>query len=140
MKKIKRSKFILILIIAVLLCPLKTTICPNWKIKIVNNQGIPIAGRFARQSWKDYSTEFGGSENLDDAWTDQAGYVEFPERASFKCLLVRVLIPVVKIVTFQFHSSNKPVAEITSWDKSSNPVSARYEKGKNLQEIITLEN
>src|SRR2546425_13168865 len=69
------------------LYPSRSTVCPVWTIRIVDTAGNPLRGAFVRQGWKGYFVESAGHEQ--DAYTDEDGFVSFPERTVTSGLLAR---------------------------------------------------
>lgn len=41
----------------ILLLPYKTTVVPEWKIRVIDETGRPFAGAIVRQVWDHYSCE-----------------------------------------------------------------------------------
>ena len=86
-----RRFLIFALVAAIALCflfPFKTTVVPEWRIRVVDETGQPFAGVRVSQSWYHYS--YGVSDG-EDRYADQNGYVTFPERAFSAPMLYRVL-------------------------------------------------
>src|SRR5882672_1607716 len=74
------------------LLPYKTTVVPAWRLRVVDENGHPYAGKQVRQTWKHYSLELDAGDNLEDRWTDENGYVAFPERTIRASFLGRVIL------------------------------------------------
>lgn len=60
--------------------PIRTTDVPNWKLRVVNQDGIPYTGKEVTQAWKNYTLETEPGQNFDVRVSDENGNVEFPER------------------------------------------------------------
>jgi hypothetical protein len=75
-------------LIVILLIPFPTTIVPEWKLRVVDEAGMPFAGARVRQSWHHYSYGVG---DIDERDADADGYVAFPERKIWYPILYRIL-------------------------------------------------
>src|SRR2546422_9370627 len=69
------------------LYPSRSIVCPARTIRIVDTAGNPLSGAFVRQVWKDYSVESASHEQ--DAYSDENGFVSFPERTVTSSWLAR---------------------------------------------------
>jgi len=87
----RRKTFIVIGAIALvlfgLLYPFETTVVPTWKLRVIDEQGIPYEGLRVDEDWKHYSLELEEGTNGEERWTDQNGVVQFPRRT------IRIGIP-----------------------------------------------
>jgi hypothetical protein len=70
-----------------LLYPIKTTVVPDWKIRIVDEAGNPMRSFRVREIWQHYTIETYSHE--EDLITDGDGYVT--------SLLVRIGWPMVNV-------------------------------------------
>jgi hypothetical protein len=77
-----------VIALILLLFPYKTTVVPEWRIRVIDETGNPFQGATVRQSWYHYSYDVGG---IDDLTADEVGYVVFPARTFTAPLLYRVL-------------------------------------------------
>ena len=137
-----KGKLILIVLIAasvLSLIPYHTTAAPEWKIQVVNENGIPYQQQLVRQSCRNYSLQTDCEEAESDQLTDENGYAVFPKRTIRLSLLIRVLSFAVNI----FHS----VGGHTSFGLkvelySSGPVgypTLEYDPDKSLPEKFILQ-
>jgi hypothetical protein len=69
-----------------LLVPWKTQIVPPWKVRVIDQSGIPIPGLAVSQNWID--PNFHGSWLEEDSRTDKNGFVSFPERRVWRNTLL----------------------------------------------------
>jgi len=53
------------------LCPFSTTVVPAWQIQIVDTHGTPLRGASVFQSWRHYSLETNGHEEI--KYADESG-------------------------------------------------------------------
>jgi hypothetical protein len=95
MTKQKKLAFFSIAVVAVvaLLYPWKTTVVPEWKLQVVDVNGVPIGRIGVRQVWQHYDIESQG--HREDRTTDDNGYVSFPERTARGPLVVRMVRAVI---------------------------------------------
>ena len=79
----------LLLLTVVMLLPYPTTVVPEWRIRVVDRDGAPVAGEPVRETWQHYSLEGDGHE--EELLTDGNGYVVFPERKIWATPLGRIV-------------------------------------------------
>src|SRR5437870_11805485 len=96
-----------------LLYPATSTVCPAWTIRIVDTAGNPLRGAFVRQVWKDYSVESTSHEQ--DAYTDEDGFVSFPERTVTSSWLARTFGAISNTVSLGVHDSYGSVAHVLAY-------------------------
>ena len=122
----------------IILYPYKSVVCPAWQIQVVTETGKPLKGAFVRQHWQDYSVESDGHEQ--DAYTDENGYVSFPERTIKASLLSRGLGAISNTLSQGIHASYGPHAFVAAYGEIVNGKrlegSATYEAGQPLPEKI----
>ncbi|MGH9943548.1 MAG: hypothetical protein ACRD9R_14480 [Pyrinomonadaceae bacterium] len=139
-----KKKYLLLaalaVVVAVLISPREITIVPAWRLRVVNEQGAPLKDVFVRQSWKHYSYELDAGTNLEDAWTDENGYVAFPQRTIKVSLIKQALAPLIVGGMLREHASFGPSAAIMAWGKDEGSIgsSVEYEPGKPLPEQLVL--
>lgn len=91
----QRRRIIMALpVVVMLLIPFETPIVPAWRLKVIDEDGNPYINMKVRQAWKDYTLDPGAGEHIEDRWTDENGYVFFPERTIYSSLLSRLFLPV----------------------------------------------
>ena len=102
----------MILFLAVLgviaLYPWKTTVVPEWRVRIIDQGGSPLSNTAVRESWQHYSIE--SRHHEEDLLTDREGYVTFPKRTIRAPLAVRIIRPMINALNP--HHSSGPVASI----------------------------
>ena len=140
-----KKKYLLLValavVVAVLFSPREITVVPAWRLRVVKEQGTPLKGVFVRQSWKHYSYELDAGEDLEDAWTDENGYVAFPKRTIKVSLIKQALAPLIVGGMLREHASFGASAAIMAWgDKGGegDASSVEYEPGKPLPEQLVL--
>lgn len=70
----------------ILLFPFKITVVPEWRVRVLDDTGKPFAKVKVVQIWNHHSLDVVGH---DEQWTDDNGYVLFPERTTRAGLLYR---------------------------------------------------
>ena len=97
-----------------------------------------MEGVFVRQVWQDYSVE--SSSHEQDTYTDENGYVSFPERTVRAPLLFRVLGVILNTASLGVHASYGPSAYVLAYGEIVNGKrlegSAHYEEGEPLPKQI----
>lgn len=87
-KKIVLLLFLLVLAV-IALYPLETTVVPQWRIRIVDEAGVPLGNAGIREVWQHYSIE--SRDHKEDLLTDADGYVTFPKRTIKSPVAVRII-------------------------------------------------
>jgi hypothetical protein len=119
--------------VIVLLLPYSTTVVPEWKVRVVDQHGRPVAGVVVSESWQDYSLEGEGHE--EDRLTDEAGYVTFPERKIWSPLGWRIISTGMAAFLTLAHGSMGPHATVMV----SGGGVKWYGPGEPLPAVIQLE-
>jgi hypothetical protein len=100
------KKFLLILssvvLGGILLYPWKTTVVPEWRVRIVDQSGAPLANTGVREVWQHSSVEARSHE--EDRVTDNEGYVTFPQRTIRSPLAIRILRPTINAINPHYSS------------------------------------
>jgi hypothetical protein len=91
-----------------LLYPFKTTVVPDWRVRIVDEEGNPIRMAVVKEVWQHSTIESASHE--EDSITDNDGYVTFPRRTVRGSLLVRIGTPIVNLLNV--HASFGPIAYV----------------------------
>lgn len=103
MMKLKKRKLILVSVLTGLavvgLYPWKTTVVPEWKVRIIDENGAPLTRTGVRQVWQHYDVE--SKVHRQDLLTDNDGYVIFPERTVRGALVVRIVRRVINTLPHQ---------------------------------------
>jgi len=101
-----RRKILLLVFILVLLFPFPTTVVPEWKVRVADQNGKPFVGESVMQSWKHYSLDWSGCcDNTETRTTDENGVVIFPKRTIWAGLLRRLIFPMWAEVMSLAHGS-----------------------------------
>jgi hypothetical protein len=109
--RITRLKILVIflgLVVIAVLYPFEVTVVPAWRMRIVDEKGVPLTNSMVREVWMHYSIETRGHE--EDSRTDNDGYVSFPERTIRAPLLQRLVRTTLN--KLNPHGSLGPVAYI----------------------------
>jgi hypothetical protein len=131
------SLLLLIFVVATLLYPVSTTVVPAWQLQIVDQYGKPLPHAVARQTWQHYSLET--SAHMEQKYSDEYGYVTFPERRIRANTLMRLIGPVRNFIRTGFHSSYGP----SSWVITSSSAGGGSEiffPGRPLPTQIVIRN
>jgi hypothetical protein len=89
-----------ILALVISLVPFSTTLVPEWQMRVVNESGMPYAGKGVRQFCYSYTLGVSPCHDSNDFMreTDASGYVVFPERKITASLLSRILRTIYNFV------------------------------------------
>ena len=83
--------------------PVSYSLCPDWKVTVVDASGAPVPGMTVRRSCNDYSSASSGLE--DDAITDEGGKAAFARRRVRSPVFLRWEGNVVSVVSQGVHAS-----------------------------------
>ena len=89
------------------LIPFPTTLVPEWKVQVVDENGNPYKGKLVRQACSNYTLGIhpcSGAEDTDKL-TDENGYVIFPERKITASLFSRIIRSILNFVMIFAHGS-----------------------------------
>lgn len=128
---------VLLVILVLHFITYESTTVPAWKIRVVNVEGVPLAGVDVYQTWKYYSLEPSTTFNRDRRVTDENGYVIFPQRTVRASLLRRMLAFVGENVNINPHTSFGPFAHV-SLSYLGTTYIADYVVGKTLPSEIQV--
>jgi len=78
--------------VLVFLLPWKSQIVPAWKVRVVDQDGNPIAHLAVSQNWVDPNFQVLWLE--EDLRTDENGFVGFPERSTWQNVFLKVGSPI----------------------------------------------
>ena len=98
----------LVAISVIALYPWKTSVVPEWRVRIVEQNGAPVRDTAVREVWHHSSLE--SASHQEDLTTDKDGYVTFPERTIRSPLIVRIFRPMVNAINP--HGSSGPFASV----------------------------
>lgn len=97
----------------ILLYPFESVVVPPWTLRIVDEQGNPVARIPVKYWWRHYSFE--RNDHVEEARTDNNGVVSFPQRTARGSLLARMLMPVLQWWPLNPHASLGPSGQIVVW-------------------------
>ncbi|HEX8773111.1 MAG TPA: DUF6795 domain-containing protein [Pyrinomonadaceae bacterium] len=144
-KQVWRRILLVVAILAAiaLLYPAESTVCPAWRIQVVDGSGKPLKNAWVRQHWQDYSVESNGHE--EDSYTDVNGYISFPERSIRASLLFRILGAILNTLSQGVHASYGAHAYIAAYgnivDGKRLEGSVSYQEGESLpKQLVTYVN
>lgn len=110
MRNLKHRKAVLVALLVILsvvaLYPLKTTVVPEWKVRIVDESGAPLKSTAVREVWQHYDIE--SKAHRQELITDNQGYVTFPEQTVRGPLAIRVVRRLINSIVP--HQSSGPDA------------------------------
>ena len=98
---------IAIVVIGILIFPFKTVMVPEWKVRVVDEKGIPYKQKLVRQFCDNYTLDLQPCSYSPDSakYTDDDGYITFPERAYSTPLLLRAFLTAKSLVMVLAHGS-----------------------------------
>lgn len=103
----------IIVVIIALLYPIEFNITPEWKLKVVNEKGEPIADALVRQYWMHGAVN--SDDHQEDFWTDKDGYVVLPKRKVSAPIIHLSYMVCLNILTLGHHSGFRPRSSVTAW-------------------------
>ena len=111
----------LLVLLLVLFFPFKTTIVPEWSLKVVNEEGGAVGDINVTEHWQHYLLESASHEDLRRAGS--SGMVSFPERSIRASLVSRAWATVSRIRQDGWHARRMPAASIVVWGNKGYAVS-----------------
>jgi len=93
-KKAYIAIIIFLLALGATLVPYRTVLVPKWRVRVVNEQGVPYVGKMVDQTCEHYTYDVNPcSLAADDIrrYTDDNGYVEYSEKSFSLSLLSRIV-------------------------------------------------
>jgi hypothetical protein len=138
-KYIKIFGMVAVIVFAASFIPFETTFVPEWKLRVVNEKGVPLSGQFVAQYCTNYTLGIHPCEGVNDdsKITDKNGYVVFPARKIRASLLYRIVRPalgLVLLIANGEYGTNGSVATSGPWGTKS----IDYTPGKPLPSEIVL--
>ncbi len=104
---------IVILLLITLVFPFKTTIVPQWSLRVIDQSGSPVARINVTEHWQHYLLEDAGHEELLQTGAD--GRVSFPERTIRASLLRRFLATLSRFANAGMDAKREPYASVVTW-------------------------
>ena len=103
----------LLVLLLVLLFPFKTTIVPDWSLKVVDEEGAAIGDINVTEHWQHYLLESSSHEELKRA--GENGLVSFPARSIRASLVRRAWATISRISEDGWQARRMPAASIVVW-------------------------
>lgn len=103
----------LLLLLLVLVYPFKTTIVPEWNLKVVDDGGVAVGEINVTEHWQHYLLESAAHEDVQR--TGQDGLVSFPARSIRASLLGRAWATINRIKQDGRRAKRMPAASIVVW-------------------------
>ena len=103
----------LLVLLFVLLFPFKTTIVPDWSLKVVDEEGAAVGDINVTEHWQHYLLESSSHEEVQRAGAN--GLVSFPARSIRASLLGRGWATISRIREDGWKARRMPAASIVVW-------------------------
>jgi hypothetical protein len=125
-------------VIILLIYPFQSTVVPAWQLKVVDLTGSACSAMQVNEGWGHYSLELQPTTGGEYLFTDQSGYVSFPERRTRASLIRRMVMPVITRIMVIAHGSTGIHAYVFA-SGMKNGTSLNYEPGKPMPDKIVVE-
>ena len=132
-----RKYIVLILCAVILLAPFPTTVVPEWKLRVIDQNGKPFVGERVQEYWQHYSLESQGHQ--EQRLTDENGNVVFAKRRIWSPLLWRIVSTSLAAVLVIAHGSMGVDAWLMVVNYSSSGGARTYKPGEPLPNEIVLQ-
>ena len=139
----KKKKFFAVVALALLLLvgcglyPFETTVVLPWKVRVIDEDGVPYEGLRVVEYWKHYSLELEEGQNGEERWTDRNGVVEFPRRTIRMSVLGRLVrMSITRLKRF-LHGSTGIQADIMATGPQGTKT-LQYEPSKPPADTLVL--
>jgi hypothetical protein len=103
----------LLVLLLILLFPFKTTIVPDWSLKVVDEEGAAVGEINVTEHWQHYLLESSSHEEVQRAGGN--GLVSFPERSIRASLVRRAWATVSRTMENGWQARRMPAASIVIW-------------------------
>lgn len=104
---------VLLFLLLVLVYPFKTTIVPEWGLKVVDEEGAPVPDVNVTEHWQHYLFESASHEDVQRAGAN--GLVKFPARSIRASLIGRAWATISRIKRDGWYARRTPAASIVVW-------------------------
>ena len=104
---------VLIVLLVTLIYPFKTTVVPEWQLRVVDETGAPVRAINVTEHWQHYLLESAAHEELLQTGND--GSVKFPNRAVRASLLRRLLATLDRLDKTGTEAKREPYASVVVW-------------------------
>lgn len=127
----------LILLLAILIYPFKTTVVPDWPLRVVDETGAPVRAINVTEHWQHYLLESSGHEEVRQTGAD--GKVNFPDRGIRASLLRRFQETLSRLDKTGTEARSEPYASVVVWgSKSHGTAVAVYHEEQGVQSEIVV--
>ena len=118
-----------------LIIPYPTTSVPEWKARVVDKSGNPVANVNVRQVWS-----HGQGDNEDNQISDDQGYVIFPARIKILPLILRIPLRAIENLNhITLHGASiGGRAYIWTFNPTSNTL--YYYEGGEIKDTLVIRN
>lgn len=103
----------LLVLLFILLFPFRTTIVPDWSLKVVDEEGAAVGDINVTEHWQHYLLERSSHEEVQRAGGN--GLVSFPERSIRASLVHRAWATINRIWEDGWQARRMPAASIVVW-------------------------
>lgn len=131
---------IVLLGVIVSLIPFNTIVVPAWRVKVVNEAGVPYVGMGVRQFCYSYTLGISPCHDSNDFMreTDSSGYVVFPERRITASLISRIVRTIYHLVMKKIADGSVGVSVYVDATGPEGYKTLKYESGKAPPELFVL--
>lgn len=119
------------------LIPFETTVVPTWKLRVIDEEGVPYEGLRVVEYWKHYSLELEAGQNGEERWSDRNGVVEFPRRTIRMTVLGRLFRMAITRLNRLLHGSTGIRADIMATGPKGTKT-LQYEPNKPPPDTLVL--
>jgi hypothetical protein len=135
MMAVTKSHLLIVILIClgtiVMLVPIETSVIPQWRVQVVDVNGIECPNMRVTQSWGHYRLYLDGNYSSEARLTDLNGYAQFPARTVRASLSRRVIMPIVTRIATIMHGGWKVDGAV--WASGIKDVAwLSYDSGKAL--------
>lgn len=119
---------ILAVILAVFLVPFRTVLVPRWRLQVVDENGKPYKDQRVDQFCSNYTLEVDLCLTSDSTqYSDENGYVDFPERSFSMNLVSRILVSLKSYLMTLAHGSVGTRIRVNSIDYPAGSAKLEYD-------------
>jgi len=135
----KALLIISVVVLGGLLIPFNTTLVPEWRVRVVDEQGSPYRSKLVRQFCDDYRLGVSPCSDANDSMklTNEDGFVVFPERKITMNALTRIARSVFNLFGALLHGSYKVDIYLDSSGRQGTKT-LKYVLGQPLPETFIL--
>lgn len=140
MRHKKLAVLVLLLGLIASLIPFNTILVPEWRLKVVNEAGVPHVGMGVRQFCYSYTLGMSPCHDSNDFMreTDTSGSVVFPERRITASLLSRIVRTIYHLVMKRIADDSVGVSVYVDATGPEGYKTLKYESGEAPPELFVL--